>query len=331
MQAMLRTAWVGAAGAFLSALLFAAPAWAQEDGGAAIQIAPVTVEVTAPVEGTLVTSTLPYSAAVMVSVRLAPAASAAFTAPLTLDDAGLLLPALGELPVGFAQSVAPQAGATNEQVALAYADPDTVFELLTAVNRKGAIYAGYQNTQYSPLFGGNSAIGITALIFGSPEGAARYLGGAMQREVQLKDQPEAVYAVSAPQLGDASTLYKTDRTINNNKYSDYSLLVQRGNSLLILESRGARNGGNVNQLIDLARTLLARGLDRPAEPATLMLPGSPPPATQPFVPAPTDPITPTAPVTATEQPSASEPVTAAAPPLRAPGPAIALKLASPSE
>lgn len=233
-----------------------------------VQVVPVTVDVSVPVDGETITTTLPLSAEVSVRVQLVDNPTVADEPfPLVfLEDALLLLPVLGEMPVGFIQPNEPAAASSNETIAEQYADSAAFLKYLNEEARRlGGAYVEFTNSQNSPFSGGNGYIGVSALIMADAAGADEYLEGAMERELERSDTVEAVYRVSAPRLGDNSVLYKADVTENNAQYSDYTLWVRINNALLSFDSRAMRDKGNVDQLLTLARTILARGLNQPQQ------------------------------------------------------------------
>lgn len=202
--------------ALLLAVAPVGPLVAQEDGAGTIdqpvtldsvQVVPVTVDIAVPVDGETVTTTLPLSAEVSVQVRLVEntGASAEPFPDMTVEDATLLLPVLSEMPVGFVQSGDPVAASSNEQVASYYDDPAAFLTFLDEeVRRLGGAYVQFSNSQYSPFAGGNAYINVSVLVMADASGADLYLQSAMERELERTDEAQAVYRVSAPQLGDNS-------------------------------------------------------------------------------------------------------------------------------
>ena len=233
-----------------------------------VQVVPVTVDVAVPVDGETVTTTLPLSAEVSVQVRLVEnsAAPAEPLPDMTVEDATQLLPVLSEMPVGFVQNGTPTPLSSNEQVAAQYEDPTAFLTFLDEeVGRLGGVYVQFGNSQYAPFAGGNGSIRASVLVMEDAEGADLYLQGAMERELERSDDAQAVYRVSAPRLGDNSILYKLDTAENNAQFSEYSLWVRVNNALLTIDGRATRNMGNVDQLLTIARTILARGLQQPEQ------------------------------------------------------------------
>lgn len=254
---------------FLTAAL-AGPVAAQDQPpvSPSVQVVPVTVDVAVPVDGRTVTASVPLSAEVSVRVQFVEAAaSAAQPFPVvTLEDAALLLPVLSEMPTGFTQSGEPSQSNSNEDIAAQYDDPGAFLKYLEEeVGRQGGVYVEFTNSQFAPFAGGNSYIAASVLVMADGDGAELYLTSAMERELERTDAAEAVYRIAAPTLGDNSILYKVDVTENNSQYSEYSLWMRAGNAIVIFDARAPRNMGNVDQLLALARTVLARGLEQPAQ------------------------------------------------------------------
>jgi hypothetical protein len=282
-EKMLRKSFVAFAGSLLLGAALAGPLSAQDSGSGgigqpvtldAVQVVPITVDVAVPTNGDLVTASLPLSAEVSVRVKLvddAKGQSAAFPT-VGLDDAGLLLPILSELPTGFFRDGDRQTAGSNESVAAQYDDPAAFLKYLEEeAKRQGGVYEVYSNSQYSPLAGGNALIRSGAYVMGDAAGADLYLTGAMERELERSDDAEAVYRLSAPRLGDNSVLFKVDLSNGDTQLSNYSLWVRVNNAILSLEGQAMRNNGNVDQLIDIARVVLARGLAQPAQEETVAL------------------------------------------------------------
>jgi hypothetical protein len=87
----------------------------------------------------------------------------------------------------------------------------------------------------------------------------------MERVLVRSDAAEAVYRISAPPLGDNSVLYKVDVTENNTQMSEYTLWVRANNAIISFDARAMRNMGDVEQLLEIARRVLARGLEQPEQ------------------------------------------------------------------
>jgi hypothetical protein len=282
-EKMLRKSFVALAGSLLLTSALAGSLAAQDSGSGgigqpvtlnAVQVVPITVDVAVPANGDIITASLPLSAEVSVRVQLVDDDSgqtAAFPS-VSLEDAKLLLPVLSEMPTGFSRDVEPQVASSNEDIAAQYDDSEAFLKFLNdEIGRQGGAYVQYTNSQYSPFVGGNSYVGASVLIMADAAGADLYLTNAMERELERSNEVEAVYRVSAPTLGDHSLLLKIDRTNGDTKLSNYSLWVRINNAILIVDAGGMRNGGNVDQLIDIARVVLARGLAQPAQDETLAL------------------------------------------------------------
>lgn len=280
---MSRKPLIAFAGSLLLAATLAGPLAAQDSGSGGIgqpvtldtvQVVPITVDVAVPANGDIVTASLPLSAEISVRVQLVDDVSrqtATFPA-VNLEDAQLLLPVLSEMPTGFFRDGEVQSAGSNESVAAQYDDPAAFLKYLEdEAKRQGGVYAIYSNSQYSPLSGGNAGIRTGAFVMGDAAGADLYLTGAFERELERSDDAEAVYRLSAPRLGDNSVLYKVDLADGESQLSNYSLWVRVNNSILSLDSQAMRNNGNVDQLIDIARVVLARGLAQPAQEKTLAL------------------------------------------------------------
>lgn len=238
------------------------------------QVVPVKVDVAIPVDGETVTASLPLRAEMTVRVQLVDdtaAQPAAFPA-LTVEDAALLLVVLSEMPTGFFQTGEPQPVSSNQDIAAEYHDPAAFLTFLDEeIGRQGGFYVQFGNGQYAPLAGGNGSINAIVLVMSDAAGADRYLSGAMERELKRSDEAEAVYRLSAPRLGDNSVLYKVDATDNDTQVSNYSLWVRVNNVVLSLDGYAMRNLGDVDQLLTVARTILARGLGKPAQETPLAL------------------------------------------------------------
>jgi len=225
------------------------------------QVVPFVADIAIPVEGKVITTSVPLSAALSMRLQLAnnPVPVAAVAAPVyELADAARLLPTLDEMPVGYYRDGEPSESLSNEDVATVFEDPDTILALLEEVGRQGGMYSSFANAQFTPFAGGNGRINATVLIFDDAAGADQYLASGMDREMLLTEKPEAVHALSGPKLGDNSILYVEDTTNEETKISEYSLWVRHGNAVLIFEAKGLRNVGNVDQVIDVANRVLSR-------------------------------------------------------------------------
>ena len=225
------------------------------------QVVPFVADIVIPVEGEVITTSVPLSAAISLRLQLAnnTAPVAAVAAPVyELADAAWLLPTLDEMPVGYYQDGEPSESSSNEDVAAVYDDSDAILALLQEVGRQGGMYSAFTNSQFTPFAGGNGRINTTVLIFDDAAGADQYLASGMDREMLRTEKPEAVHALSGPKLGDNSILYVEDTTNEETKVSEYSLWVRHGNAVLFFEAKGLRNVGNVDQIIDVARRVLSR-------------------------------------------------------------------------
>ena len=172
---------------------------------------------------------------------------------VTVEDAALLLPVLSELPTGFFQTGEPQPALSNQDIAAQFDDPAAFLTFLDEeIGRQGGFYVQFDNSQFSPLAGGNGRISASVLVMEDAAGADLYLSAAMERELERSDDAEAVYRLSAPRLGDNSVLYKVDATNNNTQASEYSLWVRVNNAILSLDGYAMRNMGDVDQLLIVA-------------------------------------------------------------------------------
>lgn len=225
------------------------------------QSVPFVADIAIPVDGEVITASVPLSAAISMRLQLAnnvePAAVAAVP-EYTLEDGARLLPTLDEMPVGYYQDGEPSESSSNEDVAAVYEDPDAMLALLEEVGRQGGMYSSFTNAQFTPFTGGNGRINATVLIFDDPAGADQYLAGGMDREMLRIEKPEAVHLLSGPKLGDNSVLYVENSTNEQTEISEYSLWVRHGNAVIIFGARGLRNVGNINQLLEVANRVLSR-------------------------------------------------------------------------
>lgn len=109
---------------------------------------------------------------------------------------------------------------------------------------------------------GNMGVVATLVVFDTPEGAAKGLELYHERDQGMVDAGdlETLSPINAPTIGDRSEAYTLvgAKEEGSPQMDAHSVAFQKGNALVFVQSYAFRNGGNVAQLIELAKQIEQR-------------------------------------------------------------------------